>query len=372
MSKRKPIVFIVCTGVGHINRGYESFTEEAFEALRDNDIFELYLLKGAGDKKDHEIRISCIKRKTKFAALIAKITRKEVYWIEQFSFLLGMLSSLVKHKPVVIYYSDFTLGTWLWQLRRFLWFKYRLLFSNGAPNGPPFTRMDHIQQLLKKYFDDAVSKGVSTDIQTILPYGFRIDTENSVQTEEGKKNIRKQFGLPRSKKIIISVGAINMHHKRMDYVIKEFSLLNAENYYLLILGQFEQQSKEVLKLASKLLKENSYKIIEVIPEHVKLYLAASDYFILASLNEGLPRVLPEALFAGLLPIVHDYTVTHQTLNSFGVFRDLQNKMVLGLAIDEVNKRNVDKLSLIKYTNERYSWQNLKQAYIDMILKCMNN
>ena len=166
MDKQK--IFIVCTGVGHINRGYESFTVECFNALRDNTQFDLFLLKGGGKSDGLEIKIPCVKRGGRLNGLIFDITKKEKYWVEQLTFFFGMIPSIIKHKPKVIYYSDFILGTFLWHLRRFFKFKYKLLFSNGAPNGPPFTSMDHVQQLLPVYANLAIEQGVSPSMQTLL------------------------------------------------------------------------------------------------------------------------------------------------------------------------------------------------------------
>ena len=146
MSK-KPLVFLVCTGLGHVNRGYESFARECFEQLVQNDSFSLLLLKGGGKANNNEKVIWNIPRNSKISLWIHKIVRNNAYILEQGTFFIGMLAALFKFKPDVIYYSDFQLGTYLWHLRKFLRFKYKLLFSNGAPNGPPFTRMDHVQQL---------------------------------------------------------------------------------------------------------------------------------------------------------------------------------------------------------------------------------
>src|SRR5471030_1017006 len=129
----KPNVFIICTGVGHINRGYESFTRECFDKLKASSKFQLFLLKGGGKSIQKEFKIPCVKRNSAFARFLSRITKKERYWIEQFTFLFGMLPSLIKYEPSVIYYSDFILGTFLFHLRRFFKFKYKLLFSNGAP-----------------------------------------------------------------------------------------------------------------------------------------------------------------------------------------------------------------------------------------------
>ena len=115
----KPKVFIVCTGLGNINRGYESFTNECFNALKQNDYFELILLKGAGRNKLNEFSIYNLRRKSKTAIILSKLLGKEPYFIEQFTFLIGMLPKIIQHRPSIIYFSDFLLGTFLWHLRIF-------------------------------------------------------------------------------------------------------------------------------------------------------------------------------------------------------------------------------------------------------------
>ena len=65
-------------------------------------------------------------------------------------------------------------------------FKYKLLFSNGAPNGPPYTPMDHVQQLLNHYYNE-YNKNANNDIsQNILPYGFDIKKSLNCLSEDQK------------------------------------------------------------------------------------------------------------------------------------------------------------------------------------------
>lgn len=362
----KKKVFFVCTGLGHIRRGYESFTEECFDALKDTNVFDLYLLKGGGERKQREILVPCIKRKSKFAKVLSHITKKETYWLEQLSFLFGMIPSIMKHKPVVIYYSDFILGTWLWQLRRFMGFKYKLLFSNGAPNGPPFKRMDHVQQLLNVYYNDALANGAEESIQTVLPYGFCIDRDEIEFNISQKNKLREELNLPKNKKIIISIGAVNSVHKRMDYLIKEFALLNQEEYFLIILGSIDKESKQVLNIAAKKIPENNYLIKEVPFKEVPLYLSVSDYFILPSLKEGFGRVLIEALNAGLSPIVHDTAISREVLEKNGIYKNLTSEKKLIEAIADIENGDIDKSKLKEFAYKKYSWHVLKDDYIKMI------
>src|SRR6185312_3422542 len=268
----KPNVFIVCPGVGHINRGYESFTIECFNKLKTAAGFELFLLKGGGSSRQKEIRVACVKRNSGFAAFLSKILRKEKYWIEQLTFLVGMLPAIIRYKPKVIYYSDFILGTFLFHLRRYFNLKYKLLFANGAPNGPPFKTEDHVQQLLLKYMNEAIDAGTAPAMQTFLPYGFNISSRPRILNDLEKTTLRKELQLPIGKKIIISVGAINSHHKRMDYIITEFSMLDTSKYFLLLLGQIDYQSTPVIELANQALQPGSYLIRQVNVPDVKKYL----------------------------------------------------------------------------------------------------
>jgi 1,2-diacylglycerol 3-alpha-glucosyltransferase len=366
--KNKQTVFLVCTGLGHINRGFESFSRECFDELKQSDDFGLYLLKGGGRTQNNEIAVWNLARNGKGNKILRKLTGKDAYYLEQLSFFLGMLPTLFGKRPSLIYYSDFLLGTFLWNLRQRLRLNYRLLFSNGAPNGPPFTRTDHIHQLLPVYLNQAIVEGTQSEIQTVLPYAISVNKEKVMKEILEIHQLREELQLPLGKKIIISVGAINSFHKRMDYLVSEFSLLDKSKYYLVLLGQIDADSSSILNIASETLDSATYRITQVSQLEVNKYLVASDYFVLASLNEGLPRVLPEALCAGLLPIVHDYVITRETLKEYGVYLDLTLPGKLAEGINEVDKRNVGKTELVGFGWAHFSWQQLGSQYQAMIKK----
>lgn len=312
--------------------------------------------------KEHPI--ACIKRSSTTAKWLGKLLRQNGYWIEQMSFGVGMIPSLMKYKPKVIYYSDFVLGTFLWHLRNWFKFKYQLLYSNGAPNGPPFTRMDHVHQLLPMYIQQALKAGTPAHKMSLLPYAIEM---NIVHKQWNKNELRKLLNLPIDKKIIISVGAINSHHKRMDYVIQEFCYLpQRHNYFLLIIGAMNEESETIKQLAKATLQIEEYSFLSVQQEEVYAYLSAADYFILASLHEGLPRVLPEALSVGLLPIVHNYSVTKETLGQYGVFINAEHSNQLSEAIKEIDRLNINQQSIKDFAFQNYSWQQLAPAYEKMI------
>lgn len=358
-------VFLVCTGLGHINRGFESFTRECFDALKNNDEFDLYLVKGGGKKDGKEIVIPNFPRRKRAAKWLGKIFKLETYTIEQMSFCLGMLPLIIKKKPSVIYYSDFELGTYLWHLRKYFRFKYKLLFSNGAPNGPPFKTEDHVQQLLPVYLESAIANGAPREMQTLLPYGFDINVTDRINILSKKNKIREQLGLGLDQKIILSVGAINKCHKRMHYIIDEMAKLDKE-YFLIILGQFEAETAEIIEQASTKIP-GRFIIKNVSYEKVKQYYVASDHFVLASLNEGFGRVLIEAMSYGLPCIVHDYINAKEVLGKFGTYINMEKSDALAKQLDE-NHEHKDHSVLIESAYNLYSWDVLKNQYQKMILK----
>lgn len=368
---KKPKVFLVCSGLGRISRGFETFTRECFNQFKDSPDFELFLLKGGGKNTANEIVIHNLHRESRASIWFSRLANSEPYFIEQFSFCLGMLPYIIIHRPDLIYFSDFTIGASLWNFRKLFKFKYRLLFSNGAPNGPPFSKVDHIQQLLPLYMEQGIKGNTALHKQTLLPYAIKINLKKNLLAISDSKWYKKKLSLPLNKKIIISVGAVNSTHKRMDYVIREFSKMDSNKYFLIVLGQFDGESNGIVQLAGKTLLNDSF-IIRQVPdsEMVMSYLFACDYFVLASLREGMPRVLAEALSAGLIPIVHDYDVARESLRNFGVFKDLTTDGMLKEGIEEVERIDLKKESLILFCYQHYSWEFLKEKYRVMILKLL--
>lgn len=103
------------------------------------------------------------------------------------------------------------------------------------------------------------------------------------------------------KPVFISVGSL-IHRKNMAFIVEAFSQYIAGNKgSLLILGD----GPEMATLKGSLRSPNIHFIGNV--PNVAEYLQASDYFISASLSEGLPNTVLEALAAGLPVLLSDIT-----------------------------------------------------------------
>ena len=79
-------VFLIYSVLGKVQRGYESFTQEYFEALQKELSLEVMLFKGGGISQDKEFTLSNIPRGSWLAEKLSQILKKDPYFIEQFTF----------------------------------------------------------------------------------------------------------------------------------------------------------------------------------------------------------------------------------------------------------------------------------------------
>jgi 1,2-diacylglycerol 3-alpha-glucosyltransferase len=365
-------MFLPCSGLGRIRRGYESFTQECFAALRDGPGLELRLFKGGGAAGPGEMALWNLPRDSVTARCLGKLSRRGAYFVEQLTFFLSLRKHLAAENPGVVYFSDGNLGNLLWRWRRKKGLRYRLLFSNGGPLSPPFPRWDLVQQVSSVYFDDAKLAGQPDDRQLLLPYGFAIPEKLVPRAPADQAVLRAQLGLPAGRPVLLAVGAINISHKRMDYLIREVAALPAPRPFLIMLGQRDSESAGIGALAAGLLGAENHCIRSVPHEQTGSYYAAANLFALASLHEGLPRVLVEALAHGLPCLAHDYPVAREVLADDGIFGDFRQPgalaALLGPALAAASDENA-RQTRHRHACARFSWDALRDRYANMISKC---
>lgn len=372
-------VFLLCTGLGHVRRGYESFTQECFAALADVPELNITLFQGGKTNLANATTLWNLPRNHTFAKQLAarfgkSYTLIDPYFIEQISFCLSLIPHLYKGRPDVVFFSDFALGTMLWHWRRISKLSYKLLFSNGAPNGPPFSRMDHVQHLTLMHHQTALEAGEPASKHSLVPYGIQMNQEYENLSQIERNALRRKLDLPINRPIALSVAAINKSHKRIDYLIREVASLPEPRPYLLLLGQIEEESQEILELGNKLLGSENFQAKTVAASAIADFYRVSDLFVLASLNEGFGRVLLEAMVYGLPCLVHDYEITRFVLKSQGYFSDFTACGSLSTLVKEVlsHSNDEEKFQRHKFIYERFSWDRLRPDYVEMLHICANS
>jgi 1,2-diacylglycerol 3-alpha-glucosyltransferase len=367
-------IFILCSGLGHVKRGYESFTQECFDALSQEPTLDITLFKGGGDSSEKEIVLWNLRREDKLAIFLGDITEKlfrrgEGYFIEQITFFLSLLPHIQTKKPDVIFFSDENLGNLLWYWRSLSKQNYKLLFSNGGPILPPFPRWDHVQQLAPIHLQNALEAGQPSEKQTLVPYGIQMSSQLQILTSNEREALRHKLELPEKRPLIVSVGVISKSHKRMDYVIREIASLPEPRPYLLLLGQQNSDSPEIINLGNQLLGTENFQVRSVPQKEMANYYKIADAFILASLGEGFGRVFLEAMSHGLPCLAHEHKVTrfvlgnNEYLDNFEIPGNLASLIPQALQdSQDISKRQRRHESAYN----RFSWDKLGLDYVNLI------
>lgn len=368
-------VLFSCTGVGVFNRGIESFFREAFDGLKAAPELEARLLKGAEDSGEprtrnaehHERTVWCLPRTRLLASWIGKLTRRSAYAVEQWSSFPGVVHHIRQFRPDVLFTSEANLIFLLRRFRRQIGVPFRILYSNGGPVHPPFTRYDFVHQVAPLYYEEAIQAGEPKEKHFHVPYGIRPPKEDFLFGSK-RNSIRSDLGLPLDRKVVLSVGWIAKQHKRTDYVIREIASMPHPRPFLVMLGAMDDDSAEVVDLARELLGEGEFIARSVEYSKVADYYRAADVFVLGSLAEGFGRVYLEALAHGLPTIGHDHPVIRYVLGSTGIVADLSKEGSLASNLSLVLQKEPSPQDAYRRRQDvlnRFSWERLQSEYLWM-------
>jgi glycosyltransferase involved in cell wall biosynthesis len=162
-------------------------------------------------------------------------------------------------------------------------------------------------------------------VQNAVEFGFL--PINDLQ----KNEIKTKLNIDNHKKVFVFAGNL-IKRKNPLVLIEAFNLLKQveENFVLLVLGD------GYLMDESKKMANNNFNIKFVgAVEDVSIYYQISDYYITASLSEGMPVSVLESLNHGLPVILSDipqHAEIVQELNSAGLLFEKTNAQDLAQAI----------------------------------------
>lgn len=154
-----------------------------------------------------------------------------------------------------------------------------------------------------------------------------------------KKEIRKVLNLPLDKCIYVVVGYL-LPRKNVELILISFMKSTFSNSLLLIIGEGVQFSEFKRKYAG-------FNINFVGHQSAPMpYIQASDYYISASLSEGLPNSVLESLSCGIPVILSDIDPHKEILceGNIGCCFNKNDPEDLCRVINEINKYNYDELS----------------------------
>jgi glycosyltransferase involved in cell wall biosynthesis len=279
-------VVLACTGLGRERRGFETFTRACAAALSGEPSLTLRVFAGGtDDQRAGERVIPSLPRSGGVARTLGALTGRDPYFIEQASFALGMIPSLMAEGPDLVYFADLNLGNALWHWRRLTGARFKLLFYNGGNSRMPFTRCDHVQQVTPGHFDAAVARGESPARMTMLPHGVDIAPTYTAPSAAERREARVHLQLPVEGEVLLSVGMLDRAIKRTDLLIEAVAALPEPRPFLMLAGAEGPDGPAIRALAQARLGTRwSWRSV---PSLVMSWVyRAADRFALLSQGEG--------------------------------------------------------------------------------------
>lgn len=367
----RPRVLLVCPGLDHAMRGFESFARECFEALRAETAFELGLIKGSGAPGPGERALPTLRRDRPLAAALARASGQPSFLFEHLAFAISLQPVLLSRRPDVVYFSEWHTGRALSLLRSVTGRRYRLVLCNGTMAVEGFGHLDHVQELTPAALEVVLERGADPRRHEVLPLGFDIDRSYTPVSPGERLALRRRLGLPPDRVVVLSVAALNNHHKRLDYLIEEIATLPEPRPFLLLAGQPEEETPSIRSLAQERLGPDNHAIRTVPRSEVADLYRSSDAFVLASLGEGLPRALIEAMSHGLPCFTHAYGVPEFVLGQDGRTADLTQAGALARLLASALGKDTAPAAAVarhRFAYERFSWDVLRPRYVELFTR----
>jgi glycosyltransferase involved in cell wall biosynthesis len=198
----------------------------------------------------------------------------------------------------------------------------------------------------------------------------------SVYSNTGRKDIRKEFGIP-AEAIVTSFVARFIHDKNPLPLINAFSKVHPQfpDSYLIMVGDGPAREEAIQR--AKELKLDKNILFPGFRNDVPDILAASDIFCLPSIKEGLPVSLIEAMATETAVIATDVqgcvdVITHEKDGLLVKLSDLENELTRALRIlfnDKTERRRLATTGR-KTVEERFDATGMARKIEDLYLRVL--
>jgi glycosyltransferase involved in cell wall biosynthesis len=182
-----------------------------------------------------------------------------------------------------------------------------------------------------------------------------------------QNDARQKLGLPLKKKIIISVGSL-VEIKGQDILIKSISkvISKVSDVYTVIVGSGPWY-QHLKNLTVKLGIDNKVLLVGgKAHEDIPIWLNAADFFVLPSLCEGFPTVLPEAMACGLPIIASDVGGVSEAIEigtTGYLFKSGDVDHLTSTLLNALNRKW--DTSYIIESSKKYNWTNLSKQIMNV-------
>lgn len=346
-------VALISTGLGHVKRGIETWTEDLGKALYERGI-NVTVYKGGGRvQAPYEKVIGCMRRDLAITKWIIKVRPKFMwrfgfstpYALEEMTFSWNIIPELILKQYDIIHTQDAHVADFIHSLQKLKLIKSEVILAHGTEEPFQFLgRFKYLQHLAPYHKEEMKQNGF--DVSKHFAIGNFVDT--NLFKPDYKSPLRKELHIPEDAFVVVSVAAIKKTHKRVDYLIEELSQFKNDNTYLIVAGAFEKESPEVIEIGQKLLGDKVIFLKNFPRQRIIDVFRCADVYALCSLKEMMPIALLEAISSGLPAIIHKYPVEEWMIGHGGESIDMAQSGALAKTI-------------LKYQNKAYTREKSLRA-----------
>ncbi|WP_207447715.1 glycosyltransferase family 4 protein [Roseomonas marmotae] len=322
-------VAVACSGLGHVQRGIESWARDLGAAL-DQRRASVEATLFAGAPLERALDVFCWRRSGHAARLAAhtlaslggwRFGMGSTYEVEQTSFALGLIRH-IRTGFDILHVQDVAVAKFFDRAHALGLSRPRVLFANGTGEGPEVLgRFRYLQHLTPRAFESWAPAKPAPQRSYMVPNFVKV-----AQFASGsRQQARERLGIDPDATVVLCCAAIRKKHKRIDCLIREFAdarRLTNEKLVLVMAGGRETDTPELISLAKELLDDSVRIFVSLPREEMGGLYAASDIFVLPSLFELFGIVLIEAMASGLPILCHDTPDFRYVAGEGALYRDL--------------------------------------------------
>ncbi len=240
-------------------------------------------------------------------------------------------------------------------------------------------RASRVVAITESFYHSCLAAGLLASRIALIPNG--VDTRRfHPVTIDARRALRRRLQLPEADTLLVYAGIIRPE-KGIDFLLDMMSVLKGmrATVGLVLLGPLESwlphaeqiyAARQVARMQSDELSD----VVQFLPgvENVHEYFEAADIFVSASLREGFPNVLLEAMASGLAPIVREVPEVHVNVLEYGVdglvLRDPSPAAfadrVAALVDDPELRARIGAAAAAK-ASAQYSVERVRAAYLEL-------
>lgn len=319
-------VAILCSGLGRINRGNETWALRLAEDLPALG-FETTLYAGAELPSRVPVRVlTNLPREAPVLRSLLSWDRR--YLLEQLTFAAAFRRSW-KGEHDVVHTADPNLAQQLLAHARKQ--GYQLIYKDGLAIGAEWcSKFPWVQVLAPFYKELAAQAGKDVSRWHVIPHYVPPPALRG-----GRMQIRSDYFGVRAEPctVVLGVGDFSpVSRKRLDWIVHEVSQVEAPVFVVLAGQATEADCRRLRRLAEARIPGRYCLLPNVPREHMGDIYEGSDLLVHAALREPFGLVLIEAMAYGLPVVVHQFPVSQWIVGQAGMAIDMTRPGELARAL----------------------------------------